>query len=43
MPKPGCVLLNGIAPILTLTSCGKAFGFYEVFIDSDGSVGKNGG
>jgi hypothetical protein len=37
------VLLGGIAPTLTLTSCGKAFDFYEVFIDSSVPVGKNGG
>jgi hypothetical protein len=36
------VLLGGIAPILTLTSCGKAFAFYEVFIDSSLPVGKDG-
>jgi hypothetical protein len=37
------VLRNGIAQILTLTSQGNAFAFYEVFIDSVRPVGKNGG
>jgi hypothetical protein len=36
------VLLGGIAPILTLTSWGKAFDFYEVFIDLAVPLGKNG-
>jgi len=42
MPQTACVLLNSIAPTLTLTSLGKAFDFYEVFIDLPVPVGKNG-
>jgi hypothetical protein len=37
------VLLGGIAPILTLTSLGKALRFYEVFIDSAELLRKDGG